>query len=148
MANDIIIPDITAKLLETESIQQQNMVQLAEVVKQQKDALAQLVNMVCMMQQRMDMYEKQLQQRATISSQQAKQLGKAVIGRASELCEENGLPDEAEKLLRDQIWKELLKEYHIASRYDLPDIYFGQALQFVNGWSSFQAVFRIRQKLG
>lgn len=130
-----IIPEVATRLLQAETIQQQN--------------IGQLVNMLVMLNAKIEAMEKQMAQRATIDSRQARQMSAAVQQRAKELCEANGLSyDRGGAMMRDRIWHDVLHEFHVENRHDLPEAYFAQAMEFIAEWTSFTAVVRIRQKLG
>ncbi len=89
------------------------------------------------------------QQRITINSKQAKALQKRVQSRCRALCEKYDFPyQECGESFRRALWSELKVQYAVDDVHDLPAQYFDLACSFVEGWTSFQTVRRLRTRRG
>ncbi len=129
---------------------------LNELAKTQQTQVAQLTKLCEMMAQlvytmdaRVSSMEKAMKTRVTVSYTQSKALLQAAQERSAALCSMHHLPEkEAGKALRAAIWRDFCREYGIRNRVDLPELYYEQALTYINGWTSFAAIRRIRDRLG
>ena len=102
-----------------------------------------------MMEQRIKKLEKLTEQRVTISSKQAKALQKRVQSRSADLCMKYKFTySEDGETFRRAIWRDLKGQYAIDDIHDLPAAYFDLAAAFINNWTSFQTVRKIRQRRG
>lgn len=89
------------------------------------------------------------QQRVTINSKQAKALQKRVQSRCRSLCDKYDFPyQECGESFRRALWGELKVQYAVDDVHDLPAQYFDLACSFVDGWTSFQTVRRLRTRRG
>lgn len=89
------------------------------------------------------------QQRVTIQSKQAKALHKRVQSRCRALCDKYDFPyRECGEAFRRALWGELKAQYAVDDIHDLPAQYFDLACSFVDGWTSFQTVRRLRARRG
>ena len=110
--------------------------------------IGQLAEMVIILEGRTQAMEVLMQQRATITSGQAKQITVAVRNRAMRICEKNGLPYEATGgSFRNAIWRDFKTEYAVHSHYDLPAMYLDNALAFIEGWTSFTLICKARERV-
>ena len=111
--------------------------------------LQQLGGYMAMMEQRIKKLEKLTEQRITISSKQAKALQKRVQARSAGLCDKHGFSyaDDGETFRR-AIWRDLKAQYAVDDIHDLPAVYFDLAAAFVDGWTSYSTVRRIRERRG
>ena len=101
------------------------------------------------MEQRLKKLEKLTEQKVTINSKQAKALQKRVQARSAALCEKYGFSyaDDGETFRR-AIWRDLKGQYAIDDIHDLPAVYFDIAAQFVDNWTSYSVVRKLRTRRG
>ena len=101
------------------------------------------------MEQRIKKLEKLTEQKVTISSKQAKALQKRVQARSMALCEKHGFSyaDDGETFRR-AIWRDLKGQYAIDDVHDLPVVYFDIAAQYIDGWTSYSIVRKLRARRG
>lgn len=104
---------------------------------------------MAMMEQRIKKLEKLNEQRVTISGKQAKALQKRVQARSTALCGKHGFSysDDGETFRR-AIWRDLKTQYAVDDIHDLPAVYFDLAAAFVDGWTSYSIVRKIRERHG
>lgn len=89
------------------------------------------------------------QQRVTINSKHAKALQKRVQSRCRALCDKYDFPyQECGEAFRRALWAEFKAQYAVDDVHDLPAQYFDLACSFVDGWTSFQTVRRLRTRRG
>lgn len=111
--------------------------------------LQQLGGYTAAMEQRIKKLEKLTEQKITISSKQAKALQKRVQARSAALCEKHGfLYKEDGTVFRRAILRDLKTQYAVEDIHDLPAVYFDFAAAYVEGWSSYATVRKIRQRHG
>lgn len=111
--------------------------------------IQQMGAVVTALDQRMKKLEKLTEQRVTINSKQAKALQKRVQARSAVLCEKHGFSyAEDGEAFRRTIWRDLKAQYAIDDIHDLPAAYFALAGTFIDGWSSFQTVRKVRARRG
>lgn len=116
-------------------------------VDQMSTIVAELANVALMLDKRLHTMEAMMEKRISVSSTQARRIANAVRERARTLCEQNSLPyPTGGKMIRESIWRALRAEYQIQSHYDLPEAYYSHALAFVEGWTSFAVIRRVRRK--
>lgn len=100
------------------------------------------------MEQRIKKLEKLTEQKVTISSKQAKALQKRVQARSSALCEKHGFSYVNDgETFRRAIWRDLKAQYAVEDVHDLPAVYFDIAAQFVDGWTSYSIVRKVRERV-
>lgn len=111
--------------------------------------LQQFGGYMAMMEQRIKKLEKLTEQRVTINSKQAKALQKRVQARSVTLCEKYGFlyADDGETFRR-AIWRDLKGQYAIDDIHDLPAVYFDIAAQYIDGWTSYSVVRKLRARRG
>ena len=111
--------------------------------------LQQFGGYMAMMEQRIKKLEKLTEQRVTINSKQAKALQKRVQARSAALCEKHGFlyADDVETFRR-AIWRDLKGQYAIDDIHDLPAVYFDIAAQYIDGWTSYSVVRKLRARRG
>lgn len=111
--------------------------------------LQQFGGYMAMMEQRIKKLEKLTEQRVTINSKQAKALQKRVQARSVTLCEKHGFSyaDDGETFRR-AIWRDLKGQYAIDDIHDLPAVYFDIAAQYIDGWTSYSVVRKLRARRG
>lgn len=111
--------------------------------------LQQLGGYMVAMEQRMKKLEKLTEQRVTINSKQAKALQKRVQARSVALCEKHGFSYASDgEAFRRAIWRDLKGQYGIDDIHDLPLSYFDIATQFIDGWTSYGLVRKLRTRRG
>lgn len=99
------------------------------------------------MEQRMKKLEKLTEQRITINSKQAKALQKRVQMRSAALCDKHGFSyASGGEAFRRALWRDLKAQYGVDDIHDLPAAYFDLAGGFIDGWTSYQTVKKIRAK--
>ena len=99
------------------------------------------------MEQRIKKLEKLTEQRVTISSKQAKALQKRVQARSMALCEKHGFSySDGGETFRRAIWRGLKAQYAVDDVHDLPAAYFDLAAQYIDGWSSYSIVRKLRER--
>ena len=110
-------------------------------------AVDQLAKLLLVMQSHLRAMENTLKARVTISGAQAQALSEAVKGRARRLCEDNGFPyAKAGRTIREAIWRDLRAEYTVSDYHDLPEAFYRVAIDFVNEWSSYAIIRRLRAR--
>lgn len=101
------------------------------------------------MEQRIKKLEKLTEQRVTISSKQAKALQKRVQARSMALCEKHGFSySDGGEAFRRAIWRGLKAQYAVDDVHDLPAVYFDLAAQYIDGWTSYSIVRKLRERRG
>lgn len=101
------------------------------------------------MEQRIKKLEKLTEQKVTISSKQAKALQKRVQARSAALCDKYGfLYTEDGEAFRKALWRDLKAQYAIEDVHDLPAAYFDIAAQYIENWTSYSTVRKLRAQRG
>lgn len=133
--------DNTLALLEQQTRQQEiNNQQMALFIQQFGGYMA-------AMEQRIKKLEKLTEQRVTVSSKQAKALQRRVAARSAALCDKYGFSyGGSGEAFRRALWRDLKGQYGIDDIHDLPAAYFDIAAQYIDGWTSYQTVRKIRAK--
>ena len=133
--------DNTLALLEQQTRQQEiNNQQMALFIQQFGGYMA-------AMEQRIKKLEKLTEQRVTVSSKQAKALQRRVATRSAALCDKYGFSyGDSGEAFRRALWRDLKGQYGIDDIHDLPAAYFDIAAQYIDGWTSYQTVRKIRAK--
>ena len=109
--------------------------------------LHQMAQIVVSFDQRIKTLEALLAQRVTVSSVQAKGLNQAIQEQARALCEKHGFSYQTDgAAFRRAILRDLKAQYGVADLHDIPAAYFDLAMQFVQRWSSFALVKKLRDK--
>ena len=101
------------------------------------------------MEQRIKKLEKLTEQKVTISSKQAKALQKRVQARSVALCDKYGFSyaDDGEAFRR-ALWHDLKTQYAVEDVHDLPAVYFDIAAQYIENWTSYSTVRKLRARRG
>lgn len=108
-----------------------------------------LARLACTMDARLSALESVLGTSLTITYAQSLALDKVIRARALELCRGHNLPVQpGAKLLRAAMRRELCSQYGIRNRADLPAVLYNGAMHDMGTWTSYEAVKRIRGKLG
>lgn len=111
--------------------------------------LQQLGGYMAAMEQRIKKLEKLTEQRVTVSGKQAKALQKRVQARSAALCDKHGfIYAEDGEAFRRAIWRDLKGQYGIDDVHDLPAVYFDIAAQYIDGWTSYSVVRKLRARRG
>ena len=131
---------IIAPLNQITQAQSQNVAQMALLVQQMSSALA-------LLNQRITALEKSASQKVTISSKQAKGLRCRIQIRARQICDKYELSyvDDG-TVFRRAILRDLMRQYGIEDLHDLPLAYLDMGGTFIDSWSSFQLVKKVREK--
>lgn len=109
--------------------------------------LQQMGGYMAAMEQRIKKLEKLTEQRITVSSKQAKALQRRVAARSAALCDKYGFSyADSGEAFRRALWRDLKGQYGIDDIHDLPAAYFDLAARYIDGWTSFQTVRKIRAK--
>lgn len=121
---------------------------LQQTAEQMASMIGKLAETVILLEGRTRAMEELMQQRVTITSGQAQQIVVAVRNRAMQICDKNALPyDVVGRNFRAAIWSAVKAEYAVASRHDLPAQYYRNALAFIEGWTSFALICRMRERV-
>lgn len=116
-------------------------------VDEMKRLLSQMAQIVITFDQRVKNLETLLSQRVTVSAVQAKALTAAVQAQARALCEKHGFSYKDDgTAFRRAILRDLKTQYGVTDIHDIPAAYFDLSMQFVQRWSSFALVKKLREK--
>lgn len=111
--------------------------------------IQQLGGYMAAMEQRIKKLEKLTEQRITVSGKQAKALQKRVQARSMALCQKHGfLYADNGEAFRRAIWRGLKAQYGIDDIHDLPAVYFDLVAAFIDGWTSYQLIKKLRERRG
>lgn len=111
--------------------------------------IQQLGGYMAAMEQRIKKLEKLTEQRITVSGKQAKSLQKRVQARSMALCQKHGfLYADNGEAFRRAIWRGLKAQYGIDDIHDLPAVYFDLVAAFIDGWTSYQLIKKLRERRG
>lgn len=117
---------------------------LYENIEQMGKYMAQMGQLICTMQRRLDEMEER-QAQVTISHAEAKRLQALIRGRADELCRKYNLQDkDSPKIFRAAIKKDLLKRFLVKDLHDLPAAALGRAEVLVDSWVNIRLAMERR----
>ena len=117
---------------------------LYENIEQMGKYMAQMGQLICTMQRRLDEMEER-QAQVTISHAEAKRLQALIRGRADELCRKYNLQDkDSPKIFRAAIKKDLLKRFLVKDLHDLPAAALGRAEALVDSWVNIRLAMERR----
>ena len=121
-----------------------NEMQLIRQGQQQNDQMAQLLLQLA---QKVKAMDEILRMHVTITAAQARALERLAWRRVMEICDGAGV-DYARggRTLRDALWRDMRREFVIASHHDLPAHKYDSAVEFVGEWMSFLALRRAKDR--
>lgn len=131
------------------AVVQQSLDQQIRNTDDMKRLLSQMAQIVITFDQRVKSLETLLAQRVTVSAVQAKALSVAVQAQARALCDKHGFSYKDDgAAFRRAILRDLKTQYGVTDIHDIPAAYFDLSMQFVQRWSSFALVKKLREKRG
>ena len=117
---------------------------LYENIEQMGKYMAQMGQLICTMQRRLDEMEER-QAQVTISHAEAKRVQALIRGRADELCRKYNLQDkDSPKIFRAAIKNDLLKRFLVKDLHDLPAAALGRAEALVDSWVNIRLAMERR----